>query len=106
VGLLVIIAAILAQLWLLDRNGRIAAQDKLREMYLMEDLRRRTEAAQKTVEPLDRESMPADQTVIWKSASRKAFRLGLREAEALGLRDGDIVVVCKGPATQPARNGP
>jgi hypothetical protein len=106
VGLLVLIAAILTQLWLLERNRRILAETRLREAYLTEDLRRRTEAGQVAVEPLKREQLPADQTVIWKARSRKAFRLSPQEAQSLGLRDGDVLVVCEGPSTQPAVKSP
>lgn len=106
VGLLVIIAAVLAQLWLLERNRRVVAETRLREMYLVEDIRRRAEAEQKATGPLKREELPADQTVIWKARTRKAFRLGVEEAESLGLRDGDVVVVCEAPASQPARPAP
>jgi hypothetical protein len=100
VFLLVVIAAILGQLWLLERNRRVLAEDKLREMYLMEDLRLRTEAGRKPLEPLVRDQLPADQTVSWKARSHKAFRLSPSQGQALGLREGDVVVVGQGPSTE------
>ncbi len=99
--LLVVIAAILCQLWLLERNRRVLAEDKLREMYLMENLRLRAETGQKPVEPLVREQLPADQVVTWKAWSHKAFRLSPSQGEALGFREGDVIVVGPGSSTEP-----
>jgi Flp pilus assembly protein TadB len=103
--LLVIIMAVLAQLWQLERERRITAEKRLSEMYLEESLRAAVEGAAKRWKEdavANRKELPRE-TVKWNGTLRDVLLIGAEEGRGMGFEAGDVVHVREDePATQPA----
>lgn len=107
-GLLVIIAAVLAQLWLIERHRRIVAEERLTALYLEKELLMAVDDAADRDEggvrlrPIRRVDLPT-QEVRWNGAKRMALVLGAATGRAMGFAPGDVIVVAaEGGATAPA----
>lgn len=95
--LLVVIIVVLAQLWMIERQRRVAAEDRLTELYLKEQLRAAGElegsqAGPAPLRPVRRGDLPA-QAVKWNGQDRVALVLGAATGRAMGFAPGDIIVV-------------
>ncbi|HET6427859.1 MAG TPA: AbrB/MazE/SpoVT family DNA-binding domain-containing protein [Phycisphaerae bacterium] len=104
-GLMVLIMALLAGLWLKASRRAAAAEDQLAQ------LRRRDAASlaefkellrsQPLIPAVDRDALPTREAVLDGKPVR-AFRLPADVAERIGLAPGDVVLVEPAPATAPS----
>ena len=103
--LLVIIMAVLAQLWQLERERRITAEKRLLEMYLEESLRTKVEGVarrEKEEAVADRKELPRE-TVKWNGTPREVLLIDAEEGRRMGFEAGNLIHVREDePATQPA----
>lgn len=95
--LLAVIIVVLAQLWMIERHRRVAAEDRLTEMYLKEQLRAAGEvegsqAGAAPLRPVRREDLPA-QAIQWNGQPRVALVLGAATGRAMGFAPGDVILV-------------
>jgi len=98
-ALLVLIIAVLGQLWLIERNRRVDAEGRLAEMYLKERLQEAANALAVTeggerVLPVHRDELPA-QTVQWNGQDKAVLILGEPAGKAMGFAPGDVIMVAQ-----------
>ncbi len=97
-GLLLLIIAVLGQLWLVERNRRADAENQLGEMILKERVMEAagavaaTDAAGQKTAALDRASLPTA-TVKWNGQDKTVLLLDDQTARTIGLEAGDAVMV-------------
>ena len=129
-GLLVLIIALLAVLWVRERQQRVAAQRDLQqaraalqriggqdragslgEALLKGKLLARRAGGQSGMQPVDRANLPAEQARL-DGQPVTVLRLGAAGGQRLGLAPGDVIVVSEAPPeaepgapAPPAANG-
>jgi hypothetical protein len=99
IALLILIVAMLAQLWLIERNRRVTAEGRLAELYLKEGLlvaAKSLETGEQvpagTLQPVRRQELPS-QSVTWNGQAKFALLLSAATGKAMGFAPGDIIVV-------------
>jgi hypothetical protein len=114
-GLLVLIIAMLAVLWVRERGRRVDAEAQVMELRresqklnLMLSLMTRSGAAEPSVQPFQRQDQ-VPVAVTLDGARRDAYRLPAAAAERFGFREGDVILVVgagAGSTSAPATTGP
>jgi hypothetical protein len=103
-GLLIIIIALLAFLWLRERRAGGDLQQQMAEMELAFKQQRQALGQMLVAEArsqIDRDMLAA-RTLELDGQPRQALMISAKAAERIGLRPGDVLIVGEAPATRPS----